>query len=313
MGWVRRMHRPKYMLEYLALRGLAWLVNGLPHPAALAVGWGVAWLAHRLVRFRVAAARRRIRAVFGDRFTEKEVRRIAWISWRNVCLNAVDVLRMPSLSLDRIERHIDGIDEMEKIRFLCEEGHGVVLALPHSGSWDMAGVLCHLRALPMLFIARRQKNPLTDGFLNRMRGSTGVETVLNDSRVLRGVIRKLREGKVLAILPDVRSPTPALSIDFLGGTANLGAGMALFARQAGAPILPAGLIRDGWRRHKWKIFDPVRPDESLTKQADWQRMTQQVATLFDQFIREHPENYFWYNKRWVLDPLVEAEPAPEMP
>ena len=83
----------------------------------------------------------------------------------------------------------------------------------------------------------------------------------------------------------------------------------MFSRQTGAPILPAGLIREGWSRHRWKTFDPVRPDGSLDKQADWQRMTQKVLGLFDQFIREHPENYFWYNKRWVLDPLEGAPGA----
>ena len=307
-----RMNRPKHVIEYLVLRGFAALVNLLPHRGALILGWGTALLIHRMFRFRVAIARQRIHEVFHDRFSDKEIRRLAWISWRNACLNAVDLLRMPSLRLEQIQQHIDGLHELDTIRSLCDEGNGVVLALPHSGSWDMAGVLCDLKGLPIFFIARRQTNPLTDDYMNRMRGASGVEAVLNDSHMLRGVIRKLKEGKVLAILPDVRSRTPSLSIEFLGGSANLGAGMAMFSRQTGAPILPAGLIRDGWSRHRWKTFDPIRPDDSLDKQADWHRMTQKVLSLFDQFIREHPENYFWYNKRWVLDPLDPAATASDL-
>ena len=303
------MYRPKHILEYVLLRGLAWLVNALPHHAAHRVGVAVAALSHFVFRFRVRSARERIRTVFGHRFGEAQIRRIAWQSWRNVCLNAVDLMRMPSLDLASVERDIDGTEAFARLRDLAAEGQGVVLALPHSGSWDMAGVICHLKGLPMFFIARRQKNPLADQFLNRLRGASGVVTVLHDSRLLRGVIRNLKDGMILAILPDVRSRTPGLSVEFLGGAANLGAGMAMFARQTGAPILPVYLTRAGLHRHHWTAFDPIRPDPSLDKPDDWLRMTTQVFREFDRFVRQHPENYFWYNKRWVLDPLP-PDPMP---
>jgi lauroyl/myristoyl acyltransferase len=113
----------------------------------------------------------------------------------------------------------------------------------------------------------------------------------------------LKEGKVMAILPDVRARTEALPIEFLGREANIGAGMALFARQAGVPIFPIILKRVGWTRHVWTPLEPVFPAGESDKQQDWQRMTQAVMTRFDQAICESPEQYFWYNKRWVLDPL----------
>ena len=53
-----------------------------------------------------------------------------------------------------------------------------------------------------------------------------------------------------------------------------------------------------------------QPDPALPKEQDWLRMTQAVIDLYDAAIRAAPEQYFWYNKRWVLDPLP-AEAAPE--
>jgi lauroyl/myristoyl acyltransferase len=63
------------------------------------------------------------------------------------------------------------------------------------------------------------------------------------------------------------------------------------------------VLREGWTRHRWRLVDAVYPDPALDKQADWQRMTQAVIDHFDAAIRDHPDQYFWYNKRWVLDPL----------
>jgi len=30
-------------------------------------------------------------------------------------------------------------------------------------------------------------------------------------------------------------------------------------------------------------------------------MTREIMQVFDRAIRTHPDQYFWYNKRWVLD------------
>jgi lauroyl/myristoyl acyltransferase len=130
-----------------------------------------------------------------------------------------------------------------------------------------------------------------------------MEILLNDSKVLKGVIRRIREGRVLAILPDVRNRTEALKINFLNGEANLGAGVALFARQCNCPIYPAVIRRVGWARHEAVVFDPIHPDPSLGKSEDWQRMIQLMMDIFTEEIGKTPEQYFWYNKRWVLDPV----------
>ena len=45
-------------------------------------------------------------------------------------------------------------------------------------------------------------------------------------------------------------------------------------------------------------------------------MTVEAVGLFDAAIRKTPEQWFWYNKRWVLDPVdpeVAAEAAPLAP
>lgn len=297
------MHRPKHVVEYILLRVFGFFFCILPHRVALSIGWGLAWFSHYVVRFRTATARARIRQVFGEDLSETKVRRAAWTAWRNLCFNVVELARMPMLTEERVRALYDDPDKAMRIVGARAEGEGAVLAVPHAGNWDLAGVSCHLLGIPIFFIARRQKNPLTDDYLNRMRGATGVETVLNDSGVLKSVIRNLKRGKVLAILPDVRAPTESLVVPYLGGEANIGAGMALFARQARVPIIPAVVHRVGWTRHTWKAFDPVIPDPNVPKDEDWLRMTREVMAHFNQAVRDAPEQYFWFNKRWVLDPL----------
>lgn len=296
-------HRPKHVVEYILLVGAGGLIRVLPLRIALCLGWLVAACMHYLGGFRRLEALRRLEEVFGDRFSDKERKHIAWISWRNLCFNAIEAIRFSKLTVEDVKKQ-KLVDEVPRLlQALEKEEHGYIFATIHMGNWDMAGVTADLMGMPIFSIARRQKNPLTDDYLNKARNAFNMEVILNDSKILKGVIRRIKAGKVLAILPDVRNKTEALPIRFLNGEANLGAGVALFARQCKCPIYPAVVRRVGWTKHEAVIFDPIRPDESVDKTEDWERIMQQMMDLFNEEIAKTPEQYFWYNKRWVLDPI----------
>ncbi len=296
---IRLQHR----LEYAALRALASLLQALPGRMAMCVGYGLAALSHWGLRFRVSAARARIREVLGDDLPAGEVRRIAWLSWRNLCFNVVEILRMPKVDRAWVDRHVQ-VRGLEPVLQRQSQGEGAVLATFHMGNWDLSGIGAHLLGVPIFFIARRQKNPLTDAFLNQQRGVTGVDTILSDEKnLLRNVIRRLKKGRILAILPDVRARTPALSVPYLGKRANLAGGSAVFARQTGVPIYPVIARRAGWMQHQWDIYEPIWPDPSQPKDEDIARMMEQLMAVFEREVRATPEQYFWYNKRWVLEPM----------
>ena len=83
--------------------------------------------------------------------------------------------------------------------------------------------------------------------------------------------------------------------------------MAVFAHQADVPVIFAVITRVGWSHHRLVMFEPVYPDRHRTKQDDWQRVIQEIFSRIETAIREQPEQWFWYNKRWILDPLEDRK------
>ena len=245
-------YRPKHMAEYAAMRCASAVLGHLPYRLALSVGWAVAlvlWFAMPRGR---REARRRIRSVLGeDACTPAAARQVAWVAWRNLVFSGVDVLRLPHLTEAWVRRRVDyaGVD------VLCarlKESGRVILAVPHMGSWEMAGTAMHFFGLRLSYIVRRQTNPLTDAYLNRLRTLKGFECIERDNRsLLRLTLRHIEEGRVLTILPDVRARDGSFQVRFLGGDAAVMKGMAVFAKLSGAPILPACVRREGWTRHRW--------------------------------------------------------------
>lgn len=299
-------YRPKHVAEYLALRALSVLVNALPYRLALCVGWGVARLGFLVMASRVRSGRERIRCVFGAQLEPADERRILWESWRNVAFNAVELLRVGKMSASWLASVVDSSEAVRTLTAHTKTGRGAVIAVPHMGNWDLGAISGHLHGIPIFTIAAVQKNPLVNAYINRLRAQPGIETLMRGSGAMRGAIRRLRAGGILAILPDVRSREPGVLTPFLGGEANLATGMALFARHANVPIFPSYVRRCGWARHELHVGDPVWSDPTLPKQDDVRRVTHLVMERINAWILATPGQWFWFNKRWILDPLSPA-------
>lgn len=304
----RMAYRPKHIVEYVAVRAVFGLVQVVPYRLLLTIGWLVAAISFRVDRKRLRETERRITSVLGAHISPKRVRNIAWTSWRNTIFNAFEALRIPRTSADWLKKHFDGGDMLQQMIPERDAGRGAIIALPHMGNWEMAGLACHVHRFPIIIIVGKQRNPLTNQYLHELRAAAADVIIERGTDIMRPIMRHLKKGKYLAILPDVRMPYPDLPIPFLGGTANLGSGMALFARMTNLPIYPCCVFRDGWTKHRIaETYPVVRPDKSLDKSEDIKRISASVIASFDEAIRKYPEQWFWHNKRWVLDPVEQPK------
>ncbi|OVE74436.1 hypothetical protein BVX94_00250 [bacterium B17] len=293
----------KHRVEYAFVAVIYFIVNILPYRAALAVGAFIAAITHYIFRFRVEETKRRMRIVFGDSYNEKKIDRMCWIAWRNAVFNGVEMLRVPRMTPEWTRKVYDCEVFMNHVLKQCATGKGGIIASPHTGNWDMAGVACYMYNIPIFNIAAKQKNPLVNDFFNRVRSSPGIDTIERGTANMRSVLRKLKEGKVLALLPDSRMKAPDTELPLMGGKANLGKGIGFFARQADVPIFLCTSVRIGWARHRIQYLQTITPDKSLDREEDIQRIVRLAVEGSDKAIQDNPEQWFWFNKRWVLDPV----------
>lgn len=294
------------MIEYLFVRLISGILRFLSYRAALFLGCCIAWCAFYIFRYRVKEAKRRIKEIFAERFSEREINNIAWKSWRNFIFTIVEMIRIPVSSRDWLERVVDVRHPTHKLSQWFQwpkTGKGGIIATAHIGSWEMAALIGKAYDVPLFSIAAPQKNKLVDGFINHARAVAGFEIVLRNASVLKEILRRIREGKMLAILPDVRGKTDALPVKFLGKMANIAGGMGFITRQINVPVFPAICTRIGWGHHRCRFFEPIFPDPKTDKHADALRITQSFFDILSASINAEPEQWFWFNKRWIFDPL----------
>lgn len=293
----------RYYVEYALLRVIAFLARLMPYKLSLIGAWLLACTLYPLFYGRVREAQRRIVGVFGHDLPVKRVRSIAWLSFRNTFFSAVEMLRFPVTKREWVKSVFDCEEAMQTFLSHKETGKGAVIAVPHTGSWELAGVASYLWGVPIFNFSGQQRNPLVNDYMNYLRASPGIDFVPRGSSVYRQAIRLLKSGRFCAIMPDVRMRSGGIEVDFLRGKANIGTGSAFFAKMADVPIFPCVVTRIGWFSHKIAIHPKIVPDKSLDKNDDVSRMTRILLKIMDEAVQEQPEQWFWYNRRWILDPI----------
>ena len=95
-------------------------------------------------------------------------------------------------------RKIHGLDLLEQA---CQAGQGVLLAAPHLGCWELIG-----QYLPSLIeteiMYKKPRDPGIEQVIIRGRERTGVKLIPADSRGVRELIKSIRKGHLVGILPD---------------------------------------------------------------------------------------------------------------
>ena len=298
-----RKSRLSVNVEYGALRFACAVVNAVPYCIAAALASLLASFAVRVLRFKRARTLERIESVFPD-MPPRERLRVAVRSLANVLVTAVEMMRAPRLTRRWIDRHVADVGKYaDRLRSYVDEGKGVVIMVPHSGNWYMAAWAMAAYGIPLFSIAARQRNPKIDAWMKRQYGAIEV-LERGSARTLAEIRAKLAAGGAFAILPDLRVPNPDVEVDFLGGKANVSHAGAMFAVRCGSPIVVAVMRRERGRH----VFDHVatlRPDPAASdRKAEAARLTREAMSLLDGRIREHPGDWYWYNKRWILQPVA---------
>ena len=70
-----------------------------------------------------------------------------------------------------------------------------------------------------------------------------------------------------------------------------------------SPVVVAMMTRSAGK-HVFHHLATLRPNPAATdKKEEAKRITREAMALLDKGIRNHPGDWFWYNKRWILQPV----------
>jgi KDO2-lipid IV(A) lauroyltransferase len=217
-----------------------------------------------------------------------------------------------TLVLDRMLADPDRLEIKERERWhrrAIEPGPIIGCTL-HMGNWELAIWPFGLFGRPPLGVYKPLDNPLIDAWLKQTRSvlfPSGLygkgdrdDADGTGQKTARKLIDGARTGGALGFVVDhfERRGDP---IPFMGRLSRFTSVPASIARHFGARVMVGRCVRIGTSsRFTYEIRELEIP-RSDDKKADALALTTTIFAVFEEWIREHPEQWMWWNTRWVDD------------
>jgi len=257
------------------------LPPGLRHAAAAPGGTAWFWLSAAQRR----AALDNYAAALGREPGDPEVARVARRAFQNYGRMLMDFLLLGSLSpAELLTRMSD--EGRENLDAAVARGRGVIMAVPHMGSWDMAGSYAGAIGYRISAVAEAFPGSLNDAIV-ATRQRFGLQVITLGRSAVRAITEALQANRIVALLCDLEQG-PGVDVRFFGRRAVVPGGPAAFAIKTGAALLPACQYALAPGRYHVHLEPALSVGEAETKEA----LMQRVTGRFEEFIKERPDQ--WY-------------------
>jgi len=263
---------------------------GARHAAAAPGGTAWYWLSARQRR----AALDNYAAALGREPSDPEVASVARRAFQNYGRMLIDFLLLGSISNEELVSRVS-IAGREHIDAALARGRGAIVAVPHMGSWDMAGSYAAAVGYPVFAVAERFPGSLNDAVV-RTRERFGLAVITLGRSAVRAITEALRQNGAVALLCDLQQG-PGVTVRFFGRRAIVPSGPAAFALKTGAVLLPSYQDSPEPGRHVIYVGEALTPTEGETKES----LTQRIIDRLEDYIRRRPDQWFAFRPMFAKE------------
>lgn len=186
----------------------------------------------------------------------------------------------------------------------AQSGAGVIVALPHAGNWDHAGLYFCQKGIPVHTVAEHLKpERLFQKFLQH-RESMGMTVLDLNAGVMPKLMEFLNEGKLVALVSDRDLSKKGIDVPFFGGIARMPAGAAALAYDTNAHLITAYV---GYRAKGIHIsfHGPFPVDKRKDRSSEIRRVTGELAQQFESDIAKDPSSWHMQQRVFIDESFQE--------
>lgn len=250
-----------------------------------------------LSRQKRPVVRDNLRRVLGEQASERELERAVSQAFESYARYWVEAARLVDMSPQFLLRHFS-IDGYEQITSAQAAGRGVIIALPHLGSWEAGGRWLSLQGNPMTTVVEPVSPPELFEWMRRQRLALGLEILPLGKQATIELTRRLKDGRVIGLVADRDIAGSGIEVEFFGATTRLPAGPAVLALRTGAALFPAAVYQRPGGYYHGVVRPEIDAKRSGRFRADVEAITAALAREFEELIRAEPAQWHMFQPNW---------------
>lgn len=260
------------------------------------------------LRVRRRVVEKNLEIAFGNSLSDGERRKICRNTYKNVGNTLLEFLLLYFIKPEELDKYIT-IEGLDTIHEAIAQDRGLVFAANHLGNWELFSAGLSVLGAPFHLYVGKQRNGLFDHSLNEIRQKFNVSTISKSKTAGIEMIKVLKKGGILAMAGDLNVPADKLFVDFFGMKASVGRGIPSFTVSQSARLFFVWTIRVSPLKHRGFVKE-IRYESSGKADQDYHQVAQLLSNELEEKVRQHPDQYFWFNRRWKTRPQDEDESTP---
>jgi lauroyl/myristoyl acyltransferase len=268
-------------LNYFMYSTLWLIVRKLPKHSAYKMFDLIATIAYRRNRKRVQYLRKNYQHVFPtdsqDAINEKVQEGL-----RNAMRYWCDTFRISDWDSEEVSKSVETKRE-ELLLDSFASGNGVIVALPHAGNWDHAGLYFCSKGIQVNTVAEHLKPERLFRKFLKHRESMGMSVLDLNAQVITELESRLKKGALVALVADRDLSKSGVTVNFFNGKARMPAGPALLAYRTNAVLITA-FVSYTKKGIQIDFSGPFKVEKQESESSEVTRLTQQLALQFEKDI-----------------------------
>jgi Kdo2-lipid IVA lauroyltransferase/acyltransferase len=167
----------------------------------------------------------------------------------------------------------------------------------HFANWELMAAMAVRQGIALTVVHDPRADRSIETMLRSRREALGCRFLPSDASV-HALVAELRAGRSLGLLVDQRHDDGE-GIALFGRPAPAPLAPAMLGARLGLPFVPIRIERVGGCRFRITVEPPIEPDPAMADRRLVARdMTSRLYARFEQWIREHPEQWLCIKRRW---------------
>lgn len=291
----------------LADRMIGWLVGTvialmrlLPPGAASNFAGAVARRIGPLLRVS-RMGRAQLRAAFPDRddaWVEATLRG-AWENLGRVVGEYAQLDRIWDLDIGAEHHGRIVITPRERAMFesLRDDGRPALCFTAHLGNWELPALAPARHGMESAVLYRMPNNRYVAERIRRIREGLMGRLIRSRAAAAFELAGALEHGAHVGMLVDQHF-SRGVDVTFFGRRCKANPTLARLARQFDCPVIGVRTIRLPGNRFRLETTDLIDLPRDAEGKVDVAAATQQITSIVEGWIREHPDQWLWLHRRW---------------
>ena len=291
-------------LEYIVFRFGLYLGKKLSISQLQKLGRGIGNFAYHVLRKDRGIVIKQLKLIFPELYDAKREQ------WTRECFRHFGQMLFEFLCLPQIindQENMILVENEAALTNAVNAGKGVILLGMHMGNWELITAYAKRTGLFMTAATANFPDQRINQLMISQRKLENMEIMPRGTGMSsRKLFRCLKNKNILILIIDQDTNVPSTWVPFFGIPSKTPVGASVFALKTGASVVSYNVIRenDGTFRLKFEtlgIFGRNHP----SMEQDVYSVTRKINQHLEQRIRENPQQWAWFHRRWRHRPSAE--------